>query len=180
MKILAISSSLNPKSRSAHLLQAACADLEKLGQKPDVLDLTTIELPFCDGGAAYEHKNVPLIQQKVAEADGILIATPVYNYNVNAALKNFIELSGAGWEDKAVGFLVAAGGQNSYMAVTSFAVSLMLEYRCFILPRYVFATGKAFSDDGISDPDVRGRVTELAEKFSQYVGALQTIKAPKV
>ena len=43
-------------------------------------------------------------------ADGILIAAPVYNYDVAAATKNMIELTGSAWEDKIVGFLCAAGG----------------------------------------------------------------------
>ena len=40
----------------------------------------------------------------------IIVATPIYNYDANAAAKNLVELTGSAWEDKTVGFLCAAGG----------------------------------------------------------------------
>ena len=58
-----------------------------------------------------------------------------------------IELTGSSWEDKIVGFLCAAGGTTSYMSVMAYANSLMLDFRCVIIPRFVYATGNAFDDD---------------------------------
>src|ERR1700694_145423 len=94
----------------------------------------------------------------IEAADGILIAAPVYNYDVAAAAKNMIELTGSSWEEKVVGFLCAAGGNSSYMAVMAYANSLMLDFRTVIIPRFVYATGNAFDGDKISDPKVRNRI----------------------
>ncbi len=55
-----------------------------------------------------------------------------------------IELAGSAWEDKIVGFLCAAGGMSSYMSVMAYANSLMLDFRCVIIPRFVYATGDIF------------------------------------
>ena len=41
-------------------------------------------------------------------ADAILLAVPIYNYDVNAAAKNLVEHTGSAWENKIVGFLAAA------------------------------------------------------------------------
>ena len=62
-----------------------------------------------------------------------------------------IELTGSAWEDKIVGFLCAAGGMGSYMSVMAYANSLMLDFRCVIIPRFVFATGEGFDGDNIID-----------------------------
>ena len=71
----------------------------------------------------------------------MIVAAPVYNYDVSASAKNMIELTGNAWEDKMVGFLCAAGGMSSYMSVMAYANSLMLDFRCVIIPRFVYATG---------------------------------------
>ena len=90
-----------------------------------------------------------------------------------AAVKNLIELTGDAWENKVVGFLCAAGGMNSYMSVMSLANSLMLDFRSLIVPRFVYATGEAFADDGITDAEVIRRVAELARTTAQLAGALK-------
>jgi hypothetical protein len=61
-----------------------------------------------------------------------------------------------------VGFLCAAGGSASYMSIMSFANSLMLDFRCLIIPRIVYATSSDFTDGRLSSPIVQERVRELA------------------
>ena len=91
------------------------------GQKVDneLIDLNKYTLPFCDGGDSYNDPAVKEIKSKLKSGDGIIVATPVYNYNVNSVLKNVIELTGSSWIDKPVGFLCSAGGFNSYMSIMS-------------------------------------------------------------
>ena len=35
---------------------------------------------------------------------------------------------------------------SSYMSVMAYANSLMLDFRCVIIPRFVYATGSAFAE----------------------------------
>ena len=81
---------------------------------------------------------------------------------MSAALKNLIELTGESWEDKVVGFLCAAGGSMSYMSVMSLANSLMLDFRCLVIPRIVYATSEDFTDGHLSSSVVQDRIRELA------------------
>src|SRR5260370_8259766 len=97
----------------------------------------------------------------IEAAHGILIAAPVYNYDVAAAAKNMLELTGSAWEDKVVGFLCAAGGMGSYMSVMSFANSLMLDFRCLIIPRFVYATGDSFDVAELTDTKVAKRIEHV-------------------
>jgi NAD(P)H-dependent FMN reductase len=160
--ILIISASLSPDSNSRLLAREAARILEGDGATATFLDLRDHPLPLCDGGAAYGHPNVAVVRTLIARADAIIVATPIYNYDGNAALKNLIELTGRAWENKVVAFLCAAGGTASYMSVMSFANSLMLDFRCLIVPRFVYATGEMFGDGRITDQDQLRRVAELA------------------
>jgi FMN reductase len=72
-----------------------------------------------------------------------------------------VELTGSAWEDKVVGFLCAAGGMGSYMSVMSFANSLMLDFRCLIIPRFVYATGDSFDGDKLIDTKVAKRIDQV-------------------
>ncbi|WP_309399022.1 NADPH-dependent FMN reductase [Cerasicoccus maritimus] len=166
--LLIISCSLNPGSRSRIMARAAQEDLANA----EWLDLAESELPLCDGGAAYGHENVSLIAEKIKAAKGILIATPIYNYDVNAALKNMLELTGRHWTGKVVGFLCAAGGDSSYMSVMAVANSLMLDFRSVIVPRFVYATGKHFEGPSITDADLRHRISALCQDLSNFSSAL--------
>ena len=114
MNLLVISASLNPGSRSAVMAKAAVDILQKTGHDATLLDLQEWDLPLCDGSAAYGNENTVAVSKLVNEADGILVSSPVYNFDVNAAAKNLLELTGKGWENKVVGFICAAGGQGSY------------------------------------------------------------------
>ena len=173
MTCLVIACSLNPESRSRVLAQAAHDSLKELGARTEWMDLADYSIPLCDGKSAYEDPQVKEIASRIQEAEGILLAVPIYNYDVNAAAKNLVELTGSGWEGKTVGFLCAAGGQGSYMSVMSLANSLMLDYRCLIVPRFVYATGEAFSDGKITDPEVRKRVADLAKELDRLCRALR-------
>jgi FMN reductase len=76
-----------------------------------------------------------------------------------------VELTGSAWEDKVVGFLCAAGGMGSYMSVMSFANSLMLDFRCLIIPRFVYATGDSFDGGKLTDTKVAKRIEQVAAEL---------------
>jgi NAD(P)H-dependent FMN reductase len=163
MKLLIISASLNPGSKSRQLADAASTALSSHNIDHEDLDLQNLPLPLCDGGAAYGDPNVAKASEILGAADGIIVATPIYNFDANSALKNLIELTGKGaWTDKTVGFLAAAGGPSSYMAVMAVANSLMLDFRCVIVPRFVYATPGDFGDDEISNPKITERSAACA------------------
>ena len=162
MKILVVSCSLRKASHSRALAHKVRENLRELGAEASFLDLGETELPLCDAGSCYEHPNTIKVKQEVKDADGILVAGPIYNYTCNAACKNFIELAGSSLENKVVGFLCAAGGHNSYMSIMSLANSLMLDFRCVIVPRFVYTTGADFEGGTLIDEGVVERVRDLA------------------
>ena len=170
--ILIVSSSLRPESNSRILAREAQRVLDREHVYAKLLDLQDCPLPLCDAGPSYDHPNVKHASGLLAEASAVLVATAIYNFDANAAVKNLVELTGSGWEDKAVGFLCAAGGTSSYMSIMSLANSLMLDFRSVIVPRFVYATGEAFADGRIVDPEIAKRVAELARATARLAKML--------
>ena len=172
-KYLVVSTSGNPDSNSRRMGRIAFDHLQKAKVNCEWLDISELGLPLCDADACYTQPAAQKLNASIEAADAILVATPVYNYDVSAAAKNMVELTGSSWEDKVVGFLCAAGGANSYMSVMGFANSLMLDFRCVIIPRFVYATGDAFDGDELKDKKVIKRIDELATELIRYGQALR-------
>jgi len=51
-------------------------------------------IPLCDGDSTYNNSKDKELKEKVQHAKKILFAVPIYNYYINAAAKNLIELTG--------------------------------------------------------------------------------------
>lgn len=168
MSFLVISSSLNSQSKSAILALEAMKHLQAQGKTVEWVDLRDVELPHCDGEKAYGHPNVAKMAAKIKEASCILVAVPIYNYDCGAAAKNLLELTGKAWTEKTVGFLCAAGGKSSYMSIMGFANSLMLDFRCLIIPRFVYTDGSAFKESQIIDKEISERIEQLVAAAIKY------------
>lgn len=171
--ILVISSSLHPNSRSRILARASIEQLTSLGAQSQLFDLAQSPLPACDGATAYQDSNVKALGKLIQAADAILLASPVYNYDVNSAAKNAVELTGKVWTGKVVGMMLAAGGQGSYMSAMGLANSLMLDFRCIIVPRFIYATGDAFEGDSLADEEIQQRVATLVQETLHMAKSLR-------
>ncbi len=177
MKILIISTSLAPDSHSracALALRASALKLEERDVEIDLVDLRDHPLPLCGGDACWADPAVVALQARIQAADGLALASPVYNYDASAAAKNLIELTGEAWSDKIVGLICAAGGRSSYMSLMGLANSLMLDFRCVIIPRFVYVTADHFDEAGaLADDDILQRVDALARALIQMTRALR-------
>ena len=181
MKVSIFSCSMHPMSRSYVMARQAEVNLKALGVEVAFFDLREYDLDFCGRPAARDNPQVDMLRQAVQEATAVLMAMPIYNFYVNAAAKNLIELTGDAWIYKLVGFMCAAGGQASFMSVTNIANSLMLDFHCIVVPRFVYATGDAFGNDRTEEMYVadRGIVERLLE-LTDMTANLATAIAPVI
>ena len=168
MSYLVISTSLREGSRSKIMAKALSDTISDV----EFFDLQTNPLPMCDGDKCYDLPEVIDFREKVKNAKGIIMAIPIYNYNVSSGAKNIIELGGKMLYDKVFGFICAAGGKSSYMSVMSFANSLMIDYRCFIIPKFVYALKNDFDGEKIANPDIIERINELGKDLVRISEAL--------
>lgn len=170
-KVLVLSASLNPGSRSRSMAEELFKQLPEEVDK-EFLDLRDFDLPLCDGDVCYSQPMVQQIERMIRDAHCILVAFPVYNYSFSAALKNVVELTGKAWEGKVVGFVCAAGGRSSYMSAMNLANSLMLDFRSIIIPRFVYSDGSSFRDEKLADDAISERLLELGVTAVRMTEAL--------
>ena len=168
MSYLVISTSLREGSRSKIMAKA----LSESVKDSEFFDLQDNSLPLCDGDKCYDLPEVIDFRKKVKNAKGIIMAIPIYNFNVSSGAKNVIELGGKMLYDKVFGFICAAGGKSSYMSVMSFANSLMIDYRCFIIPKFVYALKNDFDGNKITSPEIKQRISELGKDLIKITEAL--------
>jgi NAD(P)H-dependent FMN reductase len=173
-KIAAVSANLNPKSKTRILLQAVTDRLQHHGSEVSWIGLDQEDLPMCDGYLCYQNPRVQELTAEIQSCDAIVLASPVYNYDFNAVAKNFLELTGSAWKGKPIAFVLTAGGLGSYMAPTSFANSLWLDYHCYLYPHFLYATGHDFAGDAIESENVLTRMESLAKGFVHFTHMIRT------
>src|SRR4051812_5395999 len=163
--VLLLATSLDDESRSRVVARRAKELIESRGVPATFTDLRDYTLPFCGAEGCYDNADSKRLRALVEAATHIVFAVPVYNYDVNAAAKNVVELMGDAFAGKTVAFVCAAGGHRSYMSVMPFANSLMLDFRCWIVPRFVYVTGADIDADRIANPDIKKRAHPLVDEM---------------
>ena len=172
IKYIIISTSLNPKSRTRVLAKTFFESISSTQKNVELIDLVNYNLPICDGDSAYSNENVGNLMAKIKEANSIILCSPIYNYDMNSSAKNLLELTGQAWRNKIVGFACTAGGKGSYMAPMGFANSLMVDFRCIILPRFVYATEPEITKQSINSQELLIRIEELSKTLIHFTTAL--------
>lgn len=167
-KVIIFGTSLDPKSKSQILAREVLRRVVETEFEVELVDLRELDLPESGRPGAADSRVARDLRRKVAGASHVVFAAAIYNYDVSSAAKNLLELlTAGGMMDKVVGFVCAAGGRNSYMSVMSFANSLMLDFRAWIVPRYVYAIGSDFEDGVLVNQDIH-------ERLDVFVGELTT------
>lgn len=167
MNFAVINTNLAPGGKPAVLAATVATLLVEADHRVDLIELSELALPACDGHLCYQHRATISLTESLASIDAIVLVSPIYNYDLNAAAKNLIELTGSSWEGKAVGLVCSAGALRSYLAPLAFMNSLSIDYRCLVSPRYVYVTRADF-DGGIELPaegDIMKRLRFLATEL---------------
>ncbi|WP_052439416.1 NADPH-dependent FMN reductase, partial [Streptacidiphilus jiangxiensis] len=103
MRALLVNGSPNHPSATAAMAAVAAAALRDQGADVDVVDL-----------AGFTTADVPDWRRAVADADAVLLATPVYHAGYSGRLKSALDLlPGDALTDKAVGVLAHGSGPRS-------------------------------------------------------------------
>ncbi|NER83342.1 MAG: NAD(P)H-dependent oxidoreductase [Leptolyngbya sp. SIO1D8] len=169
VRLVGIAGSLRPSSYSHQALAIAVQKAQYLGAEVTILDLRTLELPFCNGNDGYpDHPDVEVLRQAVKAADGLILVTPEYHGGVSGVLKNaldlmsFDELSG-----KVVGAISILGGQANSNALNELR-TIARWVHAWVIPEQV-AIGqawKAFNEDGkLLDEKLGQRVDQFVKSL---------------
>ena len=121
MVVLAIVGSPRVKGNTSYLVDQALEAIAEAGIETEKIMLSQYEINPClghDACASYEtciqKDDAGWILDKFRTADGVILATPVYYYNVSAQMKAFIDRNywlykhDQKYQSRAVGFIVVA------------------------------------------------------------------------
>lgn len=165
IQTMVVSSALKPGSKTLVAARTVERRLRQHGLEVDLVDLACEPLPLCDGAVCYQDPAVQAMTARVKQAALIVLCFPVYNYQPNAAAKNFIEVTNEGWKDKVVAFVANAGGDRSYLAPLPLANSLMVDHRCLIVPQFLYLAPAAYNAN--NEVVLEGLTGELFEQELQ-------------
>ena len=170
-----IAGSLRRGSFNAALLREAQA-LAPADTRLDIVDLA--ELPMYNRDLEDDGVPTPVEQfrRALAAADGLVVATPEYNYSIPGVLKNAIDWASrppdSPLDGKPMAIMGAGGRFGTVRAQMHLReIALHNSMRVMIDPE-VFVPGawSAFDDQGrLTDERLRERVRQLMEAFREFV-----------
>jgi FMN reductase len=181
MRSLVLSSSLDPSSRSEQVARLYAASLSTQDVEVQFISLKTYPLPRfddCDGILA--DSSYRALHDAACKADGLVLASPIYNWGCCAELKRFLEVVGTNppenqvrspFFDKIVSFVNAAGLPQSYMAFSSIAMSMMLDFKCVINPYLVYVDNSCWSGDELCEKS-RNRLSKSSHVLAEMMRCL--------
>ncbi len=177
VKFVGIAGSLRPDSYSQQALKLVADRLEALGAEVEILDLRTMNLPFCDGGKDYsDYPDVERLRRAFQIADGMILVTPEYHGSLSGVLKNALDLMSFDQLDgKVAGLVSVLGGQSNSNALNDLR-TIMRWVHAWVIPDQV-AIGqvwKAFSPDGqLVDAKLSERVDSFVQTLYEYTQKLR-------
>ena len=176
--ILVVSSSLDADSRSERVARLCAELLSAQGAEATFLSLKDHPLPPFGSVPMGELPEYHALHAAVLSADGLVLASPVYNWSSCAELKKFVEYVGStdksvrgAFYDKVVTLVHAAGLPHSYMALAPLAASLMFDFKCVVNPYNVYVHDRHWENSELI-PDARRRVEKAMRVMAEMTGLL--------
>jgi len=180
LKVAGIAGSLRKGSFNRAALKAAI-ELQPADMAIEIIELGELPLYNDDIRTEGYPPAVNAYREKIRTADGVLFATPEFNYSVSAPLKNAIDWGSRIPEPPFVGKPAAmisasvapVGGVRAQYHLRHMCVSL----NCFVMntPQvYIGDAAKKFDADlKLTDAGVRGELTKFLAAFRDYILRLQ-------
>ena len=180
MKVLGISGSLRKASFNTAALKA-CGALMPAGMTLSIAEIGDLPLFNQDVFDAGLPEPVKRFRAAVAAADGVLIASPEYNFSVSAALKNAIDWASRPpnqvFQDKPIAIFSASAGPMGGARVQYDLRRILGQLWGHVLPRpEVFiglAPGKFDAQGKLTDETTRKFLSDLLLGFSQWIPRMQ-------
>lgn len=124
-KVLVVSSSPRRGGNSDSLADEFIRGAESVGCAVEKIFLADYSINYCTGcgvcfscNRCFQHDDMALLLDKLVQAETIVLATPVYFYNVSAQLKTFIDRCCPRYheiKDKDFYYILAQGEPQEYL-----------------------------------------------------------------
>ena len=175
-QLIGISGSLREKSLNAALLRAA-AQLVPEGTSLSVLSIADVPLYNADLDVDDGPPSVRELKARIDEADGLVIATPEYNYGVPGVLKNAIDwVSRPAFKSvlvhKPVAIIGAAPGAVGTARAQADLRNVLFGTLAEVFPYPEVLVGQAYQrlkDGRLEDEATREVVREMLERYVAWI-----------
>jgi multimeric flavodoxin WrbA len=182
LRIAAVVGSPRPKGNTSFLVDRALEEASQLGAETEKIMLSRYRVSPCLGHddcqsfqVCRQKDDASWIIDRFRTADGVILATPVYYYNVSAQMKAFIDRNyflythGQGYQAKAVGLIVVGesiGNEDTLHTLRQFVDELHVEDdRVLVVSGYAGRAG---------DVKTKLPLVEEARKLGKRLGELLT------
>lgn len=166
MRLVMVVGAATPPGRLNHAVERLGASVAARHAEVDVatIALAATPLEICDG-RKLEDYNQPTRDAvaKVAAADAVLLAAPVYRASFPGVFKNLLDLLPVeALRDKPVGIVAMGGSPHHYLAVDAHLRLVLAWFGAVTLPNSAYLTprdfteGKLSADTAIADLDALG------------------------
>src|SRR5438445_2007784 len=180
MQILGICGSLRKASFNMAALRA-CQEMMPQGMAMKIATIGDIPMFNQDVFDAGLPESAKRLRTEVTEADGVLIASPEYNFSLTPALKNAIDWASRppnqSWQDKPVAIFSASAGPMGGARVQYDLRRILGQLRAHVLPRpEVFigmAQGKFDAQGKLTDETTRKFLADLLTGFKAWIVRMQ-------
>ena len=181
MRILAIVGSPRPKGNTNHLVDLALGEAASMSAETEKIVLSQHKVNPCLGhdncdtfDSCLQKDDAGWILDRFREADGVILATPIYYYNVSAQMKAFIDRNyfiyrhGQKYAAKAVGLIVVGeqiGLDDTLHTLRQFADEFGVgEDGIFTVSGYARKVG-----DAGKNPRLAEEARELGRRMVQFL-----------
>jgi chromate reductase, NAD(P)H dehydrogenase (quinone) len=176
IKVLGICGSLRKKSFNMAGLRAA-GELMPAGMTMTIAEIGDMPLYNQDVLDAGMPESVKRFRAQVKAADGVLIASPEYNFSVTPALKNAIDWASRppdqAWQDKPVAIFSCTGGPVGGARVQYEVRKILTQIWGLVLPRpevFIGNSASKFDADGrLTDETTRKFLIDLLVGFKAWI-----------
>jgi chromate reductase, NAD(P)H dehydrogenase (quinone) len=178
MKILAISGALRKASTNTGL----CRALREVAPTGMEIDVATLHgIPLYDGdveATSGKPEAVKVLDAKIRAVDGIVIATPEYNFSIPGVLKNasdWLSRGGSVFKWRRVGIIGSADGPLGTGRSQYHLRQNLQGLEAIVMPKPEFFAGSAshkFDVHGnLTDEDTRRRLKTWLESYVTFLNA---------
>ena len=179
-QILGISGSLRKASYNTGLLRAA-QELLPEGMRLELADISQFPLYNEDVSSMGLPEAVKIFQAQIRAADGLMIATPEYNFSIPGVLKNAIDwasrpLQGQPFDGKPVAILGAGGRMGTVRAQVHLRqIAVFLNMHPLNRPEVLIqqARDKFDADGNLTDTAARQAVKDLLVALAGWIARLE-------
>lgn len=162
--IVLIQGSMKPDSRTAVAVAEVALQLAERKIDHEIIDLRTIEMPFCDGRDLQKYPQPVLdAYARLEKANGYVVGMPVYQYSIAGPLKNFLDIALDAMQGKVTGIVCNSGGARSYLAAADLMKCLSFEGDVTTVQPIVHTTKEDFRDGKLTNVDLRPRMGRMLD-----------------